>query len=200
MSRKSRAFASSMSSPSMATPADSSNDNGSSVCCASTAGAPDVEALRRLSENLEAVFVSTDLDFCADARLSVAGGRELAVHRCVLAARSPFFLSVFSAAAKSARAGGPSPAGFELRELAGEFEVGYDALAAVVAYLYGGRVRDLPTGVCSCVDHECHHGACRPVVEFMVEVLYASFTFLIAELVTIYQVLCSCFTAFIFVL
>lgn len=190
-----------MSSPSMAMPADSSNDNGSSICCASTtaAGAPDVEALRRLSENLEAVFVSTDLDFCADARLSVAGGRELAVHRCVLAARSPFFLSVFSSAAKSA-GDGPSPAGFELRDLAREFEVGYDALVALVAYLYSGRVRDLPTGVCSCVDHECPHEACRPVVEFMVEVLYASFTFLISELVTIYQVLYFCFTAFIFVL
>jgi regulatory protein NPR1 len=31
------------------------------------------------------------------------------------------------------------------------------------------------------VEEDCLHEACRPIVDFMVEVLYASFTFQISE-------------------
>lgn len=75
----------------------------------------------------------------------------------------------------------------ELEELAKEFEVGFDSLVAVLGYLYSGKVRSLPKGVCVCVDDDCSHVACRPAVDFMVEVLYLSHTFQIAELVALYQ-------------
>lgn len=77
---------------------------------------------------------------------------------------------------------------FELKELAKDYEVGFDSLMAVLAYLYSGKVKPLPKDVCVCVDEDCSHVACRPAVDFMVEVLYASFTFQVPELVALYQV------------
>ena len=77
----------------------------------------------------------------------------------------------------------------KLKDLAKDHEVGLDALMAVLAYLYSGKVRPLPKGVCVCVDDDCSHEACRPAVDFMVQVLYASFTFQVSELVALYQVI-----------
>lgn len=164
--------------------------NGSSICCVATnnetlssepSPAPDVSALRRLSENLETLFDSPDADHFADAKIIVSG-RDVLIHRCILAARSSFFKSLFSGSSSAAKAGE-----FELKELAKDYEVGLDALEAVLAYLYSGKVKPLPKEVCVCVDEDCPHVACRPAVDFMVEVLYASFAFQISEMVTLYQ-------------
>ena len=76
----------------------------------------------------------------------------------------------------------------EMKELVRDFDVGFEALVAVLGYLYSGRVDPLPKGVCVCVDDECEHAGCRPVVDFMVEVLYASFVFQVHELVSLFQV------------
>lgn len=77
----------------------------------------------------------------------------------------------------------------ELKDLAGDFEVGFDSVVAVLGYLYSGKVRNLPRGICVCVDEDCSHEACRPAVDFVVEVLYLSHKFEIVELVSLYQVL-----------
>lgn len=70
-----------------------------------------------------------------------------------------------------------------------DYEVGFDSLVLVLAYLYCGKARPFPKGVCVCVDDDtCSHVACRPAVDFMVEVLYVSFTFRVPELVALYQV------------
>ncbi|CAI9100616.1 OLC1v1037749C3 [Oldenlandia corymbosa var. corymbosa] len=151
---------------------------------------PDVVALRRLSETLESIFLcdapaasSTEFDFYADARIVAAGGREIPVHRCILSARSPFFKGVFSGSASKDKV----PVKIELKELLKDYEVSPDALVTVMAYLYSGRVRAAPKDVCVCVDDDCPHVACRPVLQFMVEVLYASFTFQVAELIAKFQ-------------
>ncbi|KAH7519224.1 BTB/POZ domain and ankyrin repeat-containing protein NPR1 [Ziziphus jujuba] len=172
-----------------------SNDivsNSSSICCVGQTSSPsepfslpssnsDVSALSRLSDNLESMFVgSNDFDFFADAKLVVSTGQEVAVHRCVLSARSPFFRNAFS----GSRDG---EARFQLKELAKDYDVGFEAVVAVLHYLYSGKVRSFPEGVCVCVDEDCTHMACRPTVDFMVEVLYASFTFQVFELVALYQ-------------
>ncbi|OVA08178.1 BTB/POZ-like [Macleaya cordata] len=143
---------------------------------------PDFTALKRLSENLESIFESSEFDFCSDAKIVFSDSREIPIHRCIVAARSPFFKSVFSSPIVKDKGGK-----LELKDLAKDFDVGYDALAVVLGYLYSGKVRPLPREVCVCVDEECSHVGCRPVVDFMVEVLYASFTFQISELVTLYQ-------------
>lgn len=164
----------------------------SSICCVAGANETfspepsplDLTAYKRLSETLESVFdasSSPDFDFFADAKLVAVCGKEIPVHRCILSARSPFFRNVFSGKDKSVKV--------VLKELMKEYEVSYDAVVTVLAYLYCGKIRASPKDVCVCVDIECSHVACRPALEFMVELLYASFTFQISELVTKFQVL-----------
>ncbi|CAN6563775.1 unnamed protein product [Malus baccata var. baccata] len=171
-----------------------SHSNSSNISCIAVPHnrpPPDISALARLSDNLESIVDSTDFDYFPDAKIVVNAGREVPVHRCVLSARSSFFKNVFSAKDResSAAASSSSVAAprFELKELAKEYDVGLYALLAVLGYLYSGKLKSLPKGVCVCVDDACAHVACRPVVDFMVEVLYASATFQISELVSLYQ-------------
>ncbi|XP_038987172.1 BTB/POZ domain and ankyrin repeat-containing protein NPR1-like [Phoenix dactylifera] len=163
------------------------SDLSSSVCDPPAPAADhcpaDVVALRRLSEHLGALRRSSDLGFCSDARITVGSAaagdppREVRVHRCVLAARSPFFRERFAQGATQ----------LELGDLVKGFEVGFEALGAVLDYVYTGRVGPLPKGVCECVDEECDHVACWPAVDFMLQVLFASATFQISELVSLFQ-------------
>lgn len=142
----------------------------------------DITALRILSKTLETIFESQDFDYFTDAKIVLSTGREVPVHRCILSSRSGFFKNVFAGTGKQR---GPK---FELKELVRDYEVGFDPLVAVLAYLYCGKVRPFPIGVCVCVDDDaCSHVACRPAVDFMVEVLYVSFAFQVPELVALYQ-------------
>ncbi|KAH0743358.1 hypothetical protein KY290_031351 [Solanum tuberosum] len=167
---------------------DSNDISGSSsICCIggmneSETSPADVNSLKRLSETLESIFdaSSPDFDFFADAKLVVPGSKEIPVHRCILSARSPFFKNVFCGKDRKTK--------LELKELMKEYEVSFDAVVSVLAYLYSGKVRPSPKDVCVCVDNECLHVACRPAVAFMVQVLYASFTFQISQLVDKFQV------------
>jgi regulatory protein NPR1 len=177
------------------TTAFSDSDSVSMEVCGDAADA-DLEALRRLSDNLAAAFRSPDdFAFLADATVAVPGAPDLRVHRCVLSARSPFLRAVFARRA-AADAAGQSPPGaegvrLELRELLGdEVEVGYEALQLVLDYLYSGRVvRDLPKSACACVDEDgCAHVGCHPAVSFMAQVLFAACTFQVVELTNLFQV------------
>ncbi|KAF8705716.1 hypothetical protein HU200_030912 [Digitaria exilis] len=162
----------------------------------------DLQALRRLSDNLAAAFRSPDdFAFLADARISVPGAPDIRVHRCVLCARSPFLRDLF--ARRAADAGATEEKGkekekeknkeekdkVELRELLGdEVEVGYEALLLVIEYLYSGRVGALPKAACLCVDEGgCAHVGCRPAVAFMAQVLFAASTFEVTELTSLFQ-------------
>nr|AYM55854.1 nonexpresser of PR genes 1 [Camptotheca acuminata] len=167
---------------------DSNDISGSSsICCVANTesispepSASNIADLKRLSENLASIFESTpDSDFFSDAKIVVAGGREIAVHRCILSARSPFFKNVFCGKERGVK--------LELKELAKDFDVSFDSLVTVLAYLYSGKVKSLPKDVCACVDEECEHVVCRPAVDFMVEVLYVAYVFQIYELVALYQ-------------
>lgn len=141
----------------------------------------DVSALQLLSNNLESLFDSPESSY-SDAKLILADDRELSFNRCILAARSPFFKTALAATAAAA-----ATKKIELKKIATEYEVGFDSVAAVMAYVYTGRVRPPPKGVSNCADEDCCHVSCRPAVDFMVEVLYLSFVFQIPELVTMYQ-------------
>ncbi|XP_030448565.2 BTB/POZ domain and ankyrin repeat-containing protein NPR1 isoform X1 [Syzygium oleosum] len=162
-----------------------SNSNGSSIYCApATAAAAansDSPSLVRLSDHLGSVFSAErggDFDFFADAKIALRDGREVPVHRCILCARSAFFRGVLTR-------GGATK--LEVKELGKDYEIGHDSLVAVLGYLYSGKVKPPPLAVRECVDEECPHAACRPAVDFLVQVLYAAFTFEISELVGLYQ-------------
>lgn len=77
----------------------------------------------------------------------------------------------------------------ELKELCKDYGIGFEALVSVLGYVYSGKIKVLPKGVCVCVDEECLHLACRPAIDFVLEVLYASQVFQIPELVELWQVL-----------
>ncbi|XP_072983291.1 BTB/POZ domain and ankyrin repeat-containing protein NPR1-like [Typha latifolia] len=159
------------------TTAFSDSENGSTACFGGDSSA-DVAALRRLSENLGSLFLSPESGSYTDARIAV-GSSELRVHRCVLSARSPFFREVF--------ANLPEKEKVKIGDLVKELDVSYEALVAVLQYIYTGQAAALPKGLCVCVDEECSHVGCRPVVDFMVQMLYVSFTFQIFELANLFQ-------------
>ncbi|KAM0823969.1 hypothetical protein ACQ4PT_070515 [Festuca glaucescens] len=154
--------------------------------------AAELQALRRLSDNLTSAFRSPDdFAFLPNARIAVPGAPDLRVHLWVLSARSPFLHTFFSRHA-AARAEG---ARFELWELLGdEVEVEYEALLLVIDYLYSGRVvHSLPKSACFCADEDsCAHDSCQPSVSFVVQVLFAASTFQIIELTSLFQLLERC--------
>ncbi|NP_001152107.2 BTB/POZ domain and ankyrin repeat-containing protein NPR1 [Zea mays] len=172
----------------------SDSDSASVEGAAADAADADLQALRRLSDNLAAAFRSPDdFAFLADARIVVPGAPDLRVHRCVLCARSPFLRDAFARRAASAGEEEKDKDSYmckvELRDLLGdEVEVGYDALRLVLDYLYSGRVAALPKAACLCVDEDaCAHVGCRPAVAFMAQVLFAASTFDVAELTNLFQ-------------
>ncbi|ESQ54677.1 hypothetical protein EUTSA_v10024746mg [Eutrema salsugineum] len=145
--------------------------------------ATEVKPLQLLSNCLESVFDSPET-FYSDAKLVLADGKEISFHRCVLSARIPVFKTALAAAAKDRKS---TAVKLELKEIARDYEVGFDSVVTVFAYVYSGRVRPSPKGASDCVDEDCRHVACRPAVDFMVELLYLAFVFQIPELVTLYE-------------
>lgn len=154
---------------------------------------PEVSALQLLSSCLESVFDSPET-FYSDAKLVLASGREISFHRCVLSARIPVFKSAL-AAVKDQKS---TAVKLELKEIARDCEAGFDSVVTVLAYVYSGRVRPPPKGASDCVDQDCCHVACRPAVDFMMELLYLAFVFQIPELITLYEVKVKHTTTFFF--
>ncbi|XVF16150.1 hypothetical protein REPUB_Repub10bG0006800 [Reevesia pubescens] len=113
----------------------------------------------------------------------LSSSREVPIHRCILLVRSSIFKYVFSRLNERG-------AKFELKELTRDYEIGYNSLVAVLAYLYTGKVKLLLKDVWVCVDDDCSHRACRPAIDFMAKVLYAAFTFQVSELIALYQEKC----------
>lgn len=137
-------------------------------------------SLTRLSTSLEKLVVSSDYDYC-DAHIQVEGV-TVGVNRCILAARSDFFHQLFKSTA-----GGKAK--YVLSELVPNGRIGYEAFMVVLNYLYSGKVKASPTEVSTCVDESCAHDACGPAIKYAVEMMYASATFQVKELVMVVQVL-----------
>ncbi|XP_024980675.1 BTB/POZ domain and ankyrin repeat-containing protein NPR1 [Cynara cardunculus var. scolymus] len=144
----------------------------------------DISSLNRLSETLESILLEPSNSF-ADAKIILSSGREVAVHRCILSGRSPFFKNKFSG--EITGKGKNHNVKLSMKELGGDYEIGFESLVSVLKYLYSGKIKGLPTDVCVCVDEECSHEACRPAVDFMVEVMYAYHTFQIPDMAALWQ-------------
>nr|CAB3498812.1 unnamed protein product [Digitaria exilis] len=144
--------------------------------------------LRRLSDNLERLLDPAFLD-CADAEVALTagkGGAAVGVHRCILAARSTFFLDHF-ASLPPPTAVGEKPR-LNLADLVpGGCHIGRDALVPVLGYLYTGRLKPPPQKATVCMDDACGHVACRPAIDFVVESMYAASGFQISELISLFQ-------------
>ncbi|CAN6457079.1 unnamed protein product [Victoria cruziana] len=140
---------------------------------------PEISSFRKLSENLDTLFRSPEFELYSDLKIATEGGQEVSAHRCILAARSPFLKQVLTGNGKDR---------YEMRELAKDFHVGYDALVSVLDYMYSGKVKTPPQEITSCIDEECPHESCRPVIDFAAEAFYASYSFQIADLVDVWKI------------
>ncbi|XP_078436769.1 NPR1-like protein 3 [Wolffia australiana] len=142
----------------------------------------EIVSLSKLSSNLERLLVDKDFD-CSDAEI-VVEGEPVAVHRCILAARSKFFYEIF------AKGGGNAVEGkhrYQIGDLVPEGAVRVEAFKTFLGYLYTGKLRPSPVEVSNCADGVCAHDACGPAINFAVEMMYASSLFQISELVSLLQ-------------
>lgn len=146
---------------------------------------PEIAALEKLSESIESLLSLADVD-CSDAEI-VVQDRPVAVHRCILAARSPFFREKLFPKTRPDSQAASTKLRYELKDWVTEGNVGYEAFKILLAYLYSGRVKAPLPEVCICVDQTCVHDACRPAVDFAVELMYAAHVFQIPELVSLSQ-------------
>ncbi|XP_019182333.1 PREDICTED: BTB/POZ domain and ankyrin repeat-containing protein NPR2-like [Ipomoea nil] len=140
-------------------------------------------SLSRLSSGLEKLLIDPgEYEDYNDADIEVEG-ILVGVNRGILAARSQFFHEEFKKAKKDCD-GKPK---FLMTELVPCGWVGYEAFMVFLNYVYTGKTKASPPEVSTCVDESCDHYACRPAIDYAVQLMYASATFQIKELVMLIQ-------------
>ncbi|KAH0983762.1 hypothetical protein GBA52_010939 [Prunus armeniaca] len=164
--------------------------NGSSSnhvsASASSQPVPSIEiylSLNKLSGSLERLLLEPEYDY-NDAEIIVEGN-TVGVNRCILAARSQFFQDLFKQGNDdSIKEGKPK---YLMSDLVPNGRVGYEAFKVILNYLYTGKLQPSPREVSTCVDDHCAHDACGPAINYAVELMYASATFQMKELVQLVQ-------------
>ncbi|KAJ8758790.1 hypothetical protein K2173_000511 [Erythroxylum novogranatense] len=150
---------------------------------AGSTSSPEVVSLTKLSTNLGQLLNDFSPDY-SDADI-VVEGVSVGVHRCILAARSKFFHELFKREkGTSEKEGKPT---YCMTQLIPYTKVGYEAFLIFLSYLYTGQLKSYPVDVSTCVDNVCPHDACRPAINFSVELMYASSIFQVPELVSVFQ-------------
>ncbi|KAL3849094.1 hypothetical protein ACJIZ3_010976 [Penstemon smallii] len=141
-------------------------------------------SLSKLSSSLEKLVIGSDYDY-SDAEIEVEG-ISIGINRCILAARSQFFHELFKNYndSSSTKEGKPK---YLMTKMLMNGRVGYEAFMVVLNYLYTGKVKASPPEVSTCVDESCAHDACGPAISYAIEMMYASATFQIKELVLVVQ-------------
>ncbi|KAM1919908.1 hypothetical protein ACFX15_023788 [Malus domestica] len=164
----------------------SSSNHVSASASASSQPAPSFEhylSLSKLSDNLEKLLLDHEYDY-SDAEIVVEGD-TVGVNRCILASRSQFFQDLFRKGSDDAKKEGKPR--YLMSELVPNGRVGYEAFKVFLNYLYTGKLNPSPGEVSTCVDDRCPHDACGPAISYAVELMYASSTFQMKELVQLVQ-------------
>lgn len=143
----------------------------------------EVVSLSKLSSNLEQLLSNPDCDY-SDAEI-IVDGVPVGVHRCILAARSKFFQELFKKEKKNSKTEKPK---YQLKEMLPYGAIGYEAFCYFLSYIYTGRLKPFPLEVSTCVDSVCAHDSCRPAIDFVIELMYASSILQVPELVSSFQV------------
>ncbi|KAI7725906.1 hypothetical protein M8C21_007922 [Ambrosia artemisiifolia] len=147
----------------------------------------EIIGLNRLSTNLEKLLVDSGSESdCSysDAEV-VVEGVSVGIHRCILATRSAFFSDLFKNNKGCVEKDGKPK--YNMSDLLPYGSVGYDAFVVFLSYIYTGKLKASPPEVSTCVDDGCLHDACRPAINFAVELTYASSVFQVQELVSLFQ-------------
>lgn len=171
-----------------------SSSHNSSVIYASASSepAPNLEnlSLSRLSSNLEKLLIDAEYLDYSDAEI-VVEGTVVGVNRCILAARSQFFHEHFKKVKGNESSNKEScKPRYLMSELVPYGKVGCEAFNVFLNYLYTGteKLKPSPPEVSTCMDDTCVHDACRPAINYAVELMYISATFQMKELVLLVQV------------
>ncbi|KAJ9141376.1 hypothetical protein P3X46_031918 [Hevea brasiliensis] len=128
--------------------------------------------LLQLSSNLEQPLIDYN------AAEIVVDEIPVSINRGFLAENNSFFREIFKK--------DESPS-YLLSNLLPFGKVGYEAFQFFLRYLYTGELNPPPLEVSTCVDEECAHEACRPAIDFTVDLMYASSIFNLPELVVHFQ-------------
>ncbi|KAI4305965.1 hypothetical protein L6164_029288 [Bauhinia variegata] len=162
----------------------SSNNNMSAAASGEHGTNLEILSLSKLSGSLERLLIDAEFDY-SDAEI-VVEDIPVGVHRCVLASRSQFFHELFKKGNHVlAKEGKPR---YLMSELVPHGVVGQEAFLVFLHYLYTGKLKASPPEVSTCVDEACAHDACRPAINYALELMYASATFQMKELVLLVQV------------
>ncbi|XP_035545414.1 BTB/POZ domain and ankyrin repeat-containing protein NPR1-like isoform X2 [Juglans regia] len=148
----------------------------------------EIISLSKLSSNLEQLLIDPSCDY-SDADI-VVEGIPVGVNRCMLAVRSRFFHEYFQRVKGSTEKEGKPK--YLIRDLLPYGKVGYEAFRVFLSYLYTAKLKPSPVEVSTCVDDFCVHDACRPAINFAVELMYASYIFQTPELVSLFQLVTQC--------
>jgi regulatory protein NPR1 len=161
----------------------SSSSYGSSIINSQEGPNLELLSLSKLSTSLEKLLFSTSGNSYSDAEI-VVENQIVGVHRCLLAARSPFFEELFSNDDISS----VKPK-YQLSQLIPRYGgvVGFEVLMVILGYIYTGKLKPWPFEVSTCVDEGCKHDACFPAIDYAVQLMYASFTFQMKEHVLVVQ-------------
>ncbi|KAL3646163.1 hypothetical protein CASFOL_011343 [Castilleja foliolosa] len=141
-------------------------------------------SLSKLSSSLEKLVIGSEYEY-SDAEIKV-DGVWLGVNRCILAARSDFFHELFKNSKNGSGKEGKKPK-YRMSTLVPHGKIRYEAFMVVLNYMYTGKVKSSPADVSTCIDESCAHDACGPAINYAVEMMYASATFQIKELVMVVQ-------------
>ncbi|KAL8251504.1 hypothetical protein R6Q59_035197 [Mikania micrantha] len=147
----------------------------------------EIIGLHKLSTNLEKLLYDSGSESgsnYSDADV-VVEGVSVGIHRCILATRSKFFSDRFKEDEGCVEKDGKPK--YVMSGLLPYGNVGYDAFLTFLSYVYTGKLKSSPLEVSTCVDDGCHHDACRPAINFVVELTYASSVFQVPELVSLFQ-------------
>lgn len=146
----------------------------------------EIISLNKLSANLEKLLTDcSDSDYNYSDAEVVVEGISVGIHRCILATRSKFFSDLFRDNKGCVDKDGRPK--YIMSEMLPYGNVGYDAFLVFLSYIYTGKVKSSPPEVSTCVDGGCLHDACRPAINFAVELTYASSIFQVPELVSLFQ-------------
>ncbi|KAK4355825.1 hypothetical protein RND71_024796 [Anisodus tanguticus] len=149
---------------------------------------PSLDHLSNLCGSLEKLLLNPEYDY-SDAEI-VVEGISVGINRCILAARSQFFHKKFKE--KNENSLKDEKPKYLLKDLVPFASIGYEVFMVFLNYLYTGKIKPAPLEVSSCVDNACAHDACRPAINCAVELMYASSTFQIKELVMAVEINSVC--------
>nr|QIX11507.1 regulatory protein NPR1-1 [Solanum tuberosum]QIX11508.1 regulatory protein NPR1-1 [Solanum tuberosum] len=159
------------------------SSNVSNECSSPQEPGPSVDHLSNLCGSLEKLLLNPEYNY-SDAEI-VVEGIDVGVNRCILAARSQFFHEKFKEQNENSLKNEKPK--YLLKDLVRVASIGYEVFMVLLNYLYTGKIKSSPSEVSSCVDNACAHDACRPAINYAVELMYASSTFQIKELVMVVE-------------